>query len=142
MFIPHQDDGGLEMSDYDCNNDKYGCWIPSHAVVDHNWSSKTWTDNIPHDYAFLVVPNVGSHKGPSGVNDSLEVAVPALEVSWDRPRFGELSYAFGYPLSYDSPTRPSDFRYCKRTLTKRSDMDGNMLVLKGCGLREGASGGP
>eukprot|EP00578_Thalassiosira_sp_NH16_P013810 CAMPEP_0181120444 /NCGR_PEP_ID=MMETSP1071-20121207/24162_1 /TAXON_ID=35127 /ORGANISM="Thalassiosira sp., Strain NH16" /LENGTH=544 /DNA_ID=CAMNT_0023205105 /DNA_START=4 /DNA_END=1638 /DNA_ORIENTATION=- len=142
MFIPHQDDRGFDESDYNCNNDKYGCWIPSHAVVDRLWSSKTWDDNIFHDYAFLVVPNVGSHRGPSGVNDSLESAVPALEVGWDRPRFGELSYAFGYPVKHDTASRPSDFRYCRKTLAERADRDGSMLVLNGCGLSQGTSGGP
>eukprot|EP00578_Thalassiosira_sp_NH16_P026204 CAMPEP_0181098726 /NCGR_PEP_ID=MMETSP1071-20121207/12282_1 /TAXON_ID=35127 /ORGANISM="Thalassiosira sp., Strain NH16" /LENGTH=627 /DNA_ID=CAMNT_0023181345 /DNA_START=72 /DNA_END=1952 /DNA_ORIENTATION=+ len=142
MFIPHQDDRGRDVSDRNCNNDKYGCWTPSHAVVDRLWSSKTWQDNIPQDYAILVVPNVGSHRGPSGVNDSLEVAVPALEVSWERPRIGQLSYALGYPGDMDVVTNPSDFRYCRQILTERKEKEWGGLMLEGCGLTAGASGGP
>ena len=33
MFIPHQDDGGSDRSDFNCDNDsEWGCWIPAFAV--------------------------------------------------------------------------------------------------------------
>ena len=140
MFVPHQDDGGSDVSDFNCDNDTYGCWTPSHAIVDDEWASKLWHLNIPADYGFLVVPNVGSHQGPSHVNDGLEKAVPTLDVSFDRPAYGEFSYGFGYPATEDTVGNPADFRYCRRPLTERSQQGG--MMLDGCGLTAGASGGP
>ena len=138
MFIPHQDDGGNDKSDFDCTNDKYGCWTPSHAVVDHTFTAHSMKTS--HDYAFLSVPNVGSHAGPGGVNASLEKAVPAMGVSFERPTFGRSSYSLGYTIESDTTEKPSDLRYCKRTLTVENERGG--IMLNGCGIGPGSSGGP
>lgn len=140
MFIPNQDDNGSDVSDWNCNNDPYGCWTPSHAVVDRNWAKKVWPNNIPADYAFLVVSNVGSHQGPTHVNDALERAVPAFDISFRKPDLGRLTYGLGYPGKQDTDYNPADFRYCRQSLDDEPDRSGYML--DDCGLTAGASGGP
>ena len=128
------------MTDFDCNNDEYGCWTPTHAIVDSGWSGREWPDNQPSDYAYLVVPNVGSHQGPAGVNDGLEKAVPTLDVTFEKPVYGEYATALGYPANLDTEDQPSDFRYCRQSLREEAGKGG--YVLNGCGLKGGASGGP
>lgn len=135
MFIPNQDDGGSDTSDLNCYNDRFGCWTPSFAVVDDDWASRSWSSNIPYDYAFLVVDDVGNHRGPSGVSDVLDEAVPAMDVSFRRPKYGRSAYGLGY-----SGNRDPDFRYCVQDLDHYPSRGG--YILNGCGLTGGSSGGP
>jgi len=128
------------VSDVDCTNDLLGCWTPSFAVIDSDWASKSWPKNIPHDYGFLVVDDVGSHQGPKHVDEALDNAVETLDVSFDAPNLGNAGYALGYPGDRDRSTNPSDLRYCLQVLEERSNYGG--YVLDGCGLMAGASGGP
>ena len=34
LFIPEQDDGGDDASDFVCENDPFGCWIMQNAVIE------------------------------------------------------------------------------------------------------------
>jgi hypothetical protein len=107
-------------------------------VVDYDWASTTWSSNIPVDYAFLVVDDVGKHQdgySTSPVSSALDIAVPAMGVSFTAPTLvSDLAYALGYSKKQDP-----DFRYCVQTL-EVSGYDG--YVLDGCGLSGGSSGGP
>ena len=101
MFIPNQDDGGSDGSDTNCSNDDvFGCWTPSFAVVDNGWlANSPFPGNIPDDYAYLVVDDVDSHQGgPPGIPEALDQAVPAMDIAWSAPVLGSPSYALGYVL--------------------------------------------
>lgn len=37
VFIPEQDDGGSDGTDFDCSNDPFGCWIMQNAVIVSFW---------------------------------------------------------------------------------------------------------
>lgn len=84
--------------------------------------------------------DVGSHQGPADVNEALDNAVKALDVSFEAPNLGNASYALGYPGDRDVTTNPSDFRYCRQMLEEKPNYGG--YLLDGCGLTGGASGGP
>ena len=141
MFIPQQDDEGSDGSDRDCTNDKYGCWTPQFAVVDNGWASRSWPDNIPSDYAYLVVSDVGSHYGGTDVSvndeDALDKAVPALDITFRPPITGIQATALGYSGSEDP-----NFMYCTRNLSRETRLDRDGYKLNGCELSAGASGGP
>lgn len=54
LFIPSQDDGGTDRTDSDCTNDPLGCWSVDHGVVDMNWTTRSFPNNIPWDYGYYV----------------------------------------------------------------------------------------
>ena len=58
LFIPNQAGGG-KRTDQDCSSDLLGCWLPSFGVVDVNWKTRTFPDNIKWDYAYYVVDDEG-----------------------------------------------------------------------------------
>jgi len=39
LFVPGIDDGGKGVSNRDCSDDEFGCWVPEFAVVDSEWAS-------------------------------------------------------------------------------------------------------
>ena len=57
LFIPNQDQTSGSGTDSNCSNDPFGCWTTSFGVVDVNWTTRTFPDNIPWDYAYYVVPD-------------------------------------------------------------------------------------
>ena len=111
LFIPNQDNTSGNGLDGNCGNDPYGCWVTDFGVVDINWTTRTFPNNIPWDYAYYVIINAGSHTSGllSDIFDdlALDVAVPAFSVLFDNPVSGDLTHALGYPYDYDP-----DFRYC------------------------------
>ena len=136
MFIPHQDDGGSDRSDYNCNNDsKHGCWTPAFAVVDKGWSDRRWPNNIPWDYAYLVVSDVGSHL-PTNPNLAMDQTLPALPITFSPPQTGTRATALGY-----SGNKDPDFRHCVQRLDRAASSRGGYL-LDDCELTGGSSGGP
>ena len=46
MFIPDQVETRGDKSDFDCNNDKFGCWHLSWAVVAKGWSDASFPVNV------------------------------------------------------------------------------------------------
>jgi len=132
MFIPDQQWSGT-TTDANCGNDKIGCWIPSAGVVDQDWTTRAWPDNIPWDYGYYVVPNSGSHvPGQSSADDALEAAVTTMDISFIAPTAGGAA-AFGYSYSEDPK-----LMYCQET---RGSLSNNWWLSQ-CGLTGGASGGP
>jgi hypothetical protein len=138
LFIPDQDGTTGAGTDTDCTNDPLGCWAPSFGVVDDDWTSREFPDNIPWDYAYYVVSDdAEAHTGDDGmVEDTLDVAVPAMDQNLSAPAtLGEQTHALGYSMS-DDP----NFMYCAEPLeTERSYGD---YWLPSCGLSGGSSGGP
>ena len=71
MFIPNQAESGTK-TDRNCSNDVMGCWVPDVGVVDQNWTTRTFPDNIAWDYAYYVVDDSGDHLGTSTTSDALD----------------------------------------------------------------------
>ena len=133
LFIPNQD-ASSSKTNTDCNDDPLGCWVPTHGVVDSDWATRSWPDNIPWDYGYYVVPTTGSHQGTGTDTDSLEVEAGSL-----LPQFTGAAHTHTYALGYSYSQDPH-LRYCAEDVTTGSSYGG--LWLGSCGLSGGASGGP
>jgi len=141
LFIPdqaHTTPGS--KTDLNCSNDPMGCWIPSFGVVDEQWTTRTFPNNIRWDYAFYVVNNSGAHATTSDLsqlkNDALDSTAFAgsLVVRFEAPA-GAFTYALGYSYSEDPK-----FMYCAEDRTTESKYGD--WWLPNCGLSGGSSGGP
>jgi hypothetical protein len=138
LFIPNQDATTGTGTDFNCNNDPVGCWAPNFGVVDVNWTTRTFPDNIPWDYAYYVVSDTGAHTG-NGANGALDAIAGSLPIDFLPPYFsvsGSLDYtrALGYSYS-DDP----NFMYCAEDMGTNGSAN---WWLKSCGLSGGSSGGP
>jgi hypothetical protein len=136
LFIPNQAGGG-SGTDLNCSNDPLGCWTPAFGVVDNNWTTRTFPDNVAWDYAYYVVPD-GAHEG-AGENGALDALAGSLPINFGVPLFeisgsGDYTHALGYSYS-DDP----NFMYCAEDLTQ---LDSANWWLGSCGLSGGSSGGP
>ncbi|NVK43354.1 MAG: hypothetical protein HWE39_19095 [Oceanospirillaceae bacterium] len=132
LFIPNQDETTGSGTDLNCNNDPLGCWIPEFGVVDANWTTSTFPDNIPWDYAHYVV-----------LDESLEVDAGSLPLSFDPPVVddgtdGAGSPDFTHALGYSYSDDPN-FMYCAEDMTTEGT---DNWWLPSCGLSGGSSGGP
>ena len=142
MFIPDQAGGG-SGTDRNCGNDPIGCWVTSFGVVDVNWTTRVFPDNIPWDYGFYVVDDEGAHDGAAASSDALDLAVTAMSISFDPPWVddgtagaGTPDFSFGMGYSYsDDP----NFMYCAEDMTTEG---ADNWWLPSCGLSGGSSGGP
>jgi hypothetical protein len=134
LFIPNQDDTSGSGTDFDCNNDPYGCWAPSHGAVDVDWTTGVFPNNIPWDYAYYVVEDSGAHSG-SGNEAVLDVAVAPMDVSFTTATLEQYTHGLGYSYS-DDP----NFMYCG----EKVGLEGSYgdLWLGSCRLSGGSSGGP
>ena len=133
MFIPDQDATTGQRTDGDCFNDPLGCWVPSHGVVDLDWTTRTFPDNIPWDYGLYVVPGTGAHVG-TGSAESLEAAAGTLPVQFSPPGARAFTDAFGY--SYN---RDPNLMYCAQDMSANGP---DNWWLSKCRLTGGSSGGP
>ena len=133
LFIPNQAGTTGAGTDLDCANDPKGCWAPDFGVVDVNWTTRTFPDNVAWDYAFYVFDDAGSHSG-NGAGGALDAAVGAMTVQFTSPSVGVLTHALGYSYSEDP-----DFMYCADPMTIEGAVN---WWLPNCGLSGGASGGP
>lgn len=135
LFIPNQDGTEGTGTDLNCSNDPIGCWVPSFGVVDDDWTSRTFPDNIPWDYAFYVVDDASSHQaGLVPSSDILDQAVSGFNISFNPPIYGEFTHALGYSYSEDP-----NFMYCAEDLGTEGSYN---WWLASCGLSGGSSGGP
>ena len=134
LFIPDQAGTTGTGTDRDCSNDLYGCWEPSFGVVDDDWTTRVFPDNIPWDYAFYVVGDVGAHVGDQPVSEVLDAAVGSLPASFAAPTAGQVTHALGYSYSEDP-----EFMYCAEPM---AHLDAANWWLASCGLSGGSSGGP
>jgi Bacterial Ig domain len=136
MFIPDQSASNTK-TDRNCGNDKYGCWVASYGVVDREWTTRTFPDNIPWDYAYYVLPDSSHQSGSADNGTSLETAVGALGINFTdtTPADDDPAQALGYSYS-DDP----NFMYCSEALATEGSYGDWWLGQ--CGLSGGASGGP
>ena len=139
MFIPDQDQSSAR-TDRNCSNDPLGCWIPSWGVVDVNWTTRTFPNNIAWDYAFYVVADSGAHQGTAAASSALDSAAGSMAVSFaavknsDPSSHDDFTHALGYSYS-DDP----NFMYCAEDVTTNGAVN---WWLPSCGLSGGSSGGP
>lgn len=139
LFIPDQAGTSGSGTDLNCNNDPLGCWVPSFGVVDHNWTTREFPDNIAWDYGYYAVPDSGAHAGAASSSDSLEQGAGALAISFATPNFDaagteDFTDALGYSYSEDPK-----LMYCAQEMTTNGTAN---WWLASCGLSGGASGGP
>ena len=141
MFIPNQAGTTGAGTDRNCSNDPLGCWVPSFGVVDVNWTTRTFPDNVKWDYAYYVVQDSSAHlAGLSTSLDILDEATRSLPISFSTPQADvggstmDYTYALGYSYSEDPK-----FMYCAEDL---HSLDSANWWLGSCGLSGGSSGGP
>jgi hypothetical protein len=135
LFIPDQAETSGAGTDRNCTNDPIGCWAPTFGVVDVNWTTRTFPNNVHWDYAFYVVKDAGAHSaGLSAATDQLDAAVIAMDVSFAAPTAGSVSHALGYSYSVDP-----QFMYCADPM---QNLNADNWFLPNCGLTGGSSGGP
>jgi len=142
LFIPDQDGTSGAGTDLNCNNDPLGCWTAAFGVVDVNWTTRTFPDNIAWDYAFYVVDDSNAHTG-TGSHTALDGAVEPLPASFAPPAVddgvvGGASPDFTHALGYSYSDDPN-FMYCAEDLTTEGEVN---WWLPSCGLSGGSSGGP
>jgi hypothetical protein len=143
LFIPNQAATSGTRTDSDCSNDIMGCWAPHFAVVDTDWSNRTFPNNIPWDYAYYVVNDNDSnaHQGPGIAG--LQAAAGGLPLSFATPfshgNGDDTTHALGYSYS-DDP----NFMYCAQNMTTVDYKVGETenWWLSQCDLSGGSSGGP
>ena len=138
LFIPNQAGTTGSATDLNCSNDPMGCWAPSFGVVDVNWTTRTFPDNVAWDYAFYAVPDSGAHSG-TGTSVVLDAVAGSLPVSFAPPSVNaadssDFTHALGYSYSEDPK-----FMYCAQDMTTQGSVN---WWLASCGLSGGSSGGP
>jgi len=143
LFIPDQANTTGSGTDLNCNNDPLGCWVPSFGVVDTNWTTRVFPDNIAWDYAYYVVSDSGAHAGTAVTSIVLDTAAGSLSVSFSDPihddgtpsaSSGDFTHALGYSYNQDP-----NFMYCAEDMTTEGAVN---WWLPNCGLSGGSSGGP
>ncbi len=145
LFIPDQANTNGAGTDLNCSNDPIGCWEPALGVVDVNWTTGVFPNNIPYDYAYYVVPDSDAHTpGLNSANDALDMAASAMDISFDPsdseiataglPTLAVATHALGYSYSEDP-----NFMYCAEGLETEGAY--NDWWLPHCGLSGGSSGG-
>eukprot|EP00804_Cyclotella_cryptica_P016305 CCRYP_005757-RA/>CCRYP_005757-RA protein AED:0.02 eAED:0.02 QI:135/1/1/1/1/1/2/235/632 len=141
VFIPDQADTTGSGTDFDCSNDKYGCWYLSFAVVEKGWAVNQFPSNAEFDYAFYVVHDyVSTHiEGyTDGLTGTLDQDIIPAKVDFYADPHDNFFSSFGYSEDFD-PT----FRYCSGDAQYiREVPDYTNLWLPYCSLQGGASGGP
>lgn len=145
MFVPGQDDGGKDGSDWSCKNDAHGCFFPEIGVVSRLYQR---TGLHQFDYGFYVAPDDnpgplvaptddiidahGSEHMPENRHDAL---VP-MDISFSSPHERAKVHLFGYPLNRDGK-----FMYSAGRLESSPYSSGGYYQ-RCSSLRHGASGGP
>lgn len=153
LYIPNQVDTRSKKSNGVCTDDPLGCWIPAFGVVHYEWTTKSFPDSVPWDFAYYVIPNdPASHEGGfihegqpnlSKVLDDIVEPMP-IDFNWsnnDGPHMnlpGELIHGLGYSFNMDPA-----FRYCAAPMKTKFGIDEyENLWLDICEMTGGSSGGP
>ena len=142
IFIPNQDQTTGTATDRDCSNDPEGCWVTDFGVVEQNWTTSVFPDNIPWDYAYYVVGDTGNHSG-SGTGGALDTAVGTVDVDFSAPNVddgqaGESSQDWTHALGYSYSDDPF-FMYSAEDMTTEG---ADNWWLPSSQLSGGSSGGP
>lgn len=137
LFIPDQDRTSGSGTDTNCSNDPMGCWSPEFAVVDVEWTNKTFPENIPWDYGFYAIAKTGDGVYQGGFESTdrvLTAATGQVQVN-----YGSYTYGYDHALGYSYAEDPL-LRYCAEMVEEEATY--NDLWMSQCGMSGGASGGP
>jgi hypothetical protein len=140
LFIPDQADTSGSGTDLNCSNDPFGCWTPTFGVVDVNWTTRTFPDNVTWDYAYYVVNDASGHSGAGGGSGAvLDSTVPSIPISFAVPNFDVANSSSDYTtaLGYSYDVDPQ-FMYCAEDMHQ---LDQANWWLGNCDLSGGSSGG-
>eukprot|EP00977_Amphora_coffeiformis_P014352 scaffold3978_cov199-Amphora_coffeaeformis.AAC.2 len=141
MFIPGQDDGEGDASDYNCLNDPNGCFYPTAGVISHHYQKSTFIQGFQYDYGFYMAPDtdLGHNNGPDrdtfGGSGPYKSLVP-MGISFADLDYGESAHLFGYPGSRDPKFMYTEGRADRSQLTQGGG------YVECSSLTGGASGGP
>lgn len=140
IFIPDQVSTRGSKSDFNCSNDKYGCWELSFAVVSNGWATNSFPKNVEYDYAFYTVLDGGrAHSsGYSRMSGTLDVDTVPMRINFDLDPEKDFGVALGYSANKDPA-----FRYCTNAISSIKGVPWyKNLWIDQCGMTGGASGGP
>ena len=142
IFIPNQDGTTGAGTDRNCSNDPVGCWATAFGVVERNWTTSVFPNNIPWDYAYYVVDDNGSHSG-NGTGGALDTAVGTMDVSFAAPavndgQAGSASQDWTHALGYSYADDPF-FMYSAEDMTTEGS---DNWWIPSSQLSGGSSGGP
>lgn len=140
MFIPGQDDGEGDSSNFDCTDDPHGCFYPTFGVLPDEYATSNSGIRYQYDYGFYVAPDAdpGYGNGPDretyGGKDYK--SLKPMPISFDGLKHGASTYIFGYPGARDPK-----FMYTEGSSLPSPITNGGSYV-ECSGLSGGASGGP
>lgn len=140
MFIPGQDDGEGDSSDYNCSNDPHGCFYPTFGVISDEYQRASFANGFQYDYGFFVAPDMDS--GPKNGPDrdtfggAVYKSLTPMGISFQGMNYGQNTYLFGYPGSRDP-----QFMYTEGRADPSPITNGGWYV-ECSRLTGGASGGP
>jgi hypothetical protein len=140
LFIPNQAGTSGSGTDLNCSNDPFGCWTPSFGVVDVNWTTRTFPDNVTWDYAYYVFDDTSHSGSGGGTGVVLDSTVTAIPISFGVPNFDVANSSSDYTtaLGYSYGEDPK-FMYCAEDMKQ---LDQANWWLGSCDLSGGSSGGP
>lgn len=99
VFVPNQDSTIGKESIYDCDNDTYGCWHLSYAIVAVGWTKSGFPENVPYDYAYYVAyddPAAHAAGYDEGLTGVLDVDICSMRVDFDATvNDGEFVFSVG-----------------------------------------------
>ena len=141
MFIPGQDDGEGDRSDFNCSNDPHGCFYPTVGVISDEYRSASFSKGFQYDYGFYIAPDTdsGNDNAPDadtyGGNGKPKSLTP-MGITFDGLSYGSDTHLFGYPGARDP-----NFMYTEGSAETSPITIGGWYV-RCSGLTGGASGGP
>ena len=152
IFIPDQSSTSGNESDFNCKNDRYGCWHLSFAVVAEGWTTSHFPENVPYDYAYYVAfDDPATHSGgwEDGLTGVLDVDIQSMKIDFDtdlhesnNSNSGNENNDFIYSIGYSADKDPS-LRHCAMEHTTIFGVDWyENFWLDNCAMTGGASGGP
>ena len=147
IFIPDQSSTTGDESDFNCRNDRYGCWHLSFAVVAEGWTTSHFPENVPYDYAYYVAfDDPATHSGgwEDGLTGLLDVDIQSMKIDFDTDlhESSDENNDFIYSIGYSADRDPS-LRHCAMEHTTIFGVDWyENFWLDNCAMTGGASGGP
>ena len=145
MFVPGQDDGETDASNWSCVDDPYGCFYPTFAVIPRNYySASNFQQGIPYDYAFFVAAD--SDAGPNNMpvtSSGTATSLQPMGISFNGINLNQETYLFGYPADQDNYSTGAKLMYTRDMAQSAYRHTGSYGYYLPCsGLSGGASGGP
>lgn len=140
LFIPGQDDGGDDTSDFRCSNDPHGCFYPKLGIISDKYQQAAFSLGFEYDYGFLVAedesPGMDVAPDRETFGGDVYKTLKPMPITFEGMEYGRTSHLFGYPGARDPLFMYSSGRADESPIT-----EGGWYV-QCSGLAAGASGGP